>query len=188
MADVQQVVTISKALQQVLDTYGSNAKVFSFIRSGLLDWVALELDPQTQDNLAGKVLNRRTGALAQSAKWRVRKSGMGFKLICESGTAYGAIHEHGGTIKPVNGRYLTIPLSAAKTPAGVTRKPAREWDDTFFYETDAGKLLLIQSRGTRIIPLFLLVKEVVVKASRWASKAVDETEATIPQYLMNRFP
>lgn len=67
-------------------------------------------------------------------------------------------------ITPVRSQYLTIPLDAAKTPAGVARGRARDFPDTFFGRSRRGQLFLFQKQGKEIVPLFLLVKEVVIPA------------------------
>lgn len=83
---------------------------------------------------------------------------------------YARIHEgwpDGRTstrIVPTRGQYLTIPLAAAKTPAGVTRGRARDFPDTFVARSRRGQLFIFQRQGTAIVPLFLLVKEVVIPA------------------------
>jgi hypothetical protein len=95
------------------------------------------------------------------------------------GTKYARVHVgpkgQKTTIKPKRGKYLTIPLPAAQTRAGVTRGPARStvWANTFVAKTKAGNLIIFgkktvakgakagQAKGA-IVPLFLLLKSVTV--------------------------
>lgn len=84
---------------------------------------------------------------------------------------YAATHEGWPTrrnvtvIRPKNATYLTIPLDAAKTPAGVARGRARDYDNTFVARSRGGKLIIFQRTGNgTITPLFLLVRESIVPA------------------------
>ncbi len=181
-------IVISQSLQDLLDKFSSQEMVLKYFKLALQDWIDNELDPKTQDNLGGRYLKRRTGALAQSVRWKLRKYGLGFKLTAESGVPYGTIQEHGGTIVPIRAKYLTIPLPAALTSAGVLRKPAREWSNTFVQRSSSGNLIIFQNRGNKIIPLFILKKKVKIKPTHWASQSVTATEGLIPQYVKRRFP
>lgn len=80
----------------------------------------------------------------------------------QRGLPYAFIQEFGGEITPKRAQWLTIPLAAAKTPAGVMKKPAREWENTFFRPIKGGAQLLLMQRqaGREALALFLLVKRV----------------------------
>ena len=97
------------------------------------------------------------------------------------GTVYGRVHVgpkgQKTVIKPKSAKYLTIPLLAAQTRAGVTRGPARSeiWGDTFVAKSKAGNLIIFGKsrimKGKRlgelkgkIKPLFLLLKSVTIPA------------------------
>jgi len=81
------------------------------------------------------------------------------------------------TIKPVKKKWLTIPLEAAMTPKGEVRGSAQDkavWGNTFFDRNDKGDLILYGQKlfqkgaktgqaGGKIVPLFLLRKEIKVK-------------------------
>lgn len=130
-------------------------------------------------------LAKRTGEL--SCSFDMELTGSTIKdlvLRVFSRSKYAKIHEYGGTIKPVNSQWLTIPLEAAKTRAGVARGGARDYKNTFFATSKAGNLILFQRLGksaggrqkrrtfvrngvrekSDIEPLFLLVKEVTIPA------------------------
>lgn len=135
-------------------------------------WAETDLDAQTQEVLAGKVLHRRTGHLASSTRWKVRPSKKSVLLDLKSGVPYANIHEYGGTIRPKRKKFLTVPLPAAQTPAGVT-KPLKGFKNTFIIRSRSGGLLIVQDTGDGgIIPLFVLKKKVKIPARKWASKAV----------------
>jgi len=137
-------------------------------------WIDLGLDPATQENLSARILRRRTGHLAGSAHWRLEAKGNTLKLVLYS-AVYGPTHEFGAVIKPKRARYLTIPLPAAMTPAGVARGPARSFEGTFIKRSKAGNLVIYQHQGKgKILPLFLLKKQVEIPARHWASRSVDD--------------
>lgn len=160
----------------------------------LKHWATYSLEPEIQKNLAGKVLHRRTGHLAA----RVAVPVMYFKphgvvaTIQTRDVPYALIHEYGGDITPVHAKALTVPLEAALTPAGVLRKTAREWDDTWLHVTDEGKALICHTAPSGDVePLFILKRKVTIKASHWASKAITaslpELDAEI-QTLIDKAP
>jgi len=81
------------------------------------------------------------------------------------------------TIVPKNAKYLTIPLPAAMTGAGVGKGLARTgpWGETFIAKSKAGNLIIygkqrymkgkrIGQLRSQIIPLFLLKKSVTIRA------------------------
>jgi hypothetical protein len=68
------------------------------------------------------------------------------------------------------------------------KKPAREWDDTFFHRSKAGNLVLLQSRGDKVVPLFLLVKQVKIPAFHWAFRSFEETQHLISERIAARLP
>ena len=106
----------------------------------------------------------RSGALRRS--FDMAASGAHLDSLSVStfsaGSKYARIQEEGGKIEAPPGRYLAVPLKAAKTAAGVQRKPPRQWNDTFFLKSKKGTLLLMQKRGADMIPLFAMVKKVTI--------------------------
>ena len=98
------------------------------------------------------------------------------------GTVYGRVHVgpkgQTTTITPKKGKYLTIPLPAAMTGAGVARGSARQgpWGETFVAKSkETGGLIIFGKRKItsgkkvgelrgQITPLFLLLKSVRIKA------------------------
>lgn len=85
-------------------------------------------------------------------------------LRLKSDSKYAAIHEFGGTIIPKRAQYLAIPLQAARTRAGVGRGSPRMFNNTFVARSRNGNLIIFQNQGSRIVPLFVLKKEVRIPA------------------------
>lgn len=110
-------------------------------------------------------LSRRSGKL--SSRFRrenVEDQGNASEVRAQftiSGIA--AVHERGATIRPKRAQYLTIPLPAALSGSGVPLRPsARAWKNTFVAKSKKGSLLIFQKRGKEIVPLYALVKQVVI--------------------------
>jgi len=118
----------------------------------------------TSDRLA-----RRTGTLAKSTRPRkVERKGKRVVGGVVLGTKYAKVHvgEKGKvtTIRPRRAQFLAIPLSAAKTAAGVPRGRPRDFGNTFIQRSRRGNLLIFQKRLGGIVPLFALKKEVRIPA------------------------
>lgn len=79
-----------------------------------------------------------------------------------TGVKYARIQQYGGTITPKRSQYLTIPIGANLTPAGVARYSARSVPNSFFVKTRGGKLLLMGGSKGRARPYFVLVKSVYI--------------------------
>jgi hypothetical protein len=120
-------------------------------------------------------LRSQTKPLPVTERPGVIESGMGF------GTTYARPHVgpkgQVTTIRAKKGKFLAIPLKAALTPAGVPRGAPRSgmWGETFFARSEKGKLILFGKKVTQkgksagqtrggIVPLFLLIKQVKIKA------------------------
>lgn len=70
---------------------------------------------------------------------------------------YARIQEFGGTVLPVKGKYLAIPLAAAKTAAGVSRvKGPLEYGK--FSKENPGGLVLIKSKKGALLLMAVLGK------------------------------
>lgn len=123
-------------------------------------------------------LKRRTGALARSLR---RTPASPEKLVAMShvgrGAPYAAAHEFGATIRPRRRKFLTVPLSAARMPAGATRQAARlvrggrGWQTasrvpgaadtgTFIYGKGDRKFIGVERKGGGVLPLYVLKKSV----------------------------
>lgn len=137
----------------------------------------------------GNPLNVRTGNLRRS--WsgfpRVEETGEGPVATLRSASVYSAIHEFGGTIRPVRAAFLTIPLPGAMNASG-TRTPysARElhespglagFKSTFINRSRTAILGVLPGGG--LVPLFAIKDSVVMPARHYISKAVDRVKPRV---------
>lgn len=152
----------------------------------------LYLEQQLKLNVSGRILHVRSGRLRNSISSIVRDNGTQLEGIVGSGVRqgnrvpYADIHEVGGVITPKNVQWLTIPLRAALTPAGVPRGRARDFEDTFFAYSKAGNLILFQRKGKKAVALFLLKKSVTIPARRYMSITAEESASKIVDIMINR--
>lgn len=144
-----------------------------------------------KNKLSGQVLKVRSGRLRSSITNRVFLSGKDLAGQVGTNVVYAKIHEIGGTLIPKNSRFLTVPLSAAKTPAGVTRFSARQvisnpsaygYQGTFFR-----KHILFGKKTNRITPLFVLKSSVKIPRRSYMQPALGETKPQIRQIFVNEF-
>lgn len=142
-------------------------------------------------NVSGKILKVRSGRLRSSIGSIVIQRNNEPVGIIGSGVRqgkrvpYADIHETGGIITPKRVRWLTIPLRAALTPAGVPRGRARDFADTFF-AWSGGNLFLFQKQGQNVIPLFILKKSVNIPARRYMSRTAEEAMPAIAEIMIRR--
>lgn len=160
-----------------------------------------------QDYLSGPTTPRsvsaRSGKLRQNIKVKraVLVSQTTIQAGVTAGTAYAGVHigKRGKrtTIRPKNAQYLTIPLDAAKTKAGVARGSARSgvFGKTFVMKSKKGNLLIMGQRVRqsgksagetfgKVVPLFVLKKKVVVKARVDPRKIVKVAVRMIPRDII----
>lgn len=124
------------------------------------------------------------GKLAQS--WQIfpaRVRGNSVEGGAASNMPYAAIHEYGGTVRPVTAGALTIPLIDE-----ARRKRARDYADLFLYRSPLGKAFLARqvkrSGGRNTLELvYLLLKQVTLKATRYITKAEKAAEPAITGYM-----
>jgi hypothetical protein len=163
------------------------------VYQGATKEAALEVENRIKLNISGKLLKVRSGALRNSIQSRVLVNNDGIVGIVGSGvrsgkrTAYADIHESGGTIRPKRAKFLTIPTSHAQTPAGVTRFSARavfegrtQYDSAFIKR---GVIFGVNKAAKSITPLFILKREVTVRASGYLSKSLAQSTKKIMQIL-----
>lgn len=122
----------------------------------------------------------RSGRLRGSIGSGVRSRADGtVDAFVSANTKYAAAQERGATIH-ARGRYLTVPLGAVKTRAGVVRRSARDYPGAFVIRSRAGKLLIVQKNGKRIVPLFVLVQSVKVPATHFLRDGMREAAKGVP--------
>lgn len=142
----------------------------------------------------------RTGTLRRSFGHEVVGQGLTSELrVFSRGTPYAAIQEFGGTIKPKNKRYLTIPLPDAKTPAGALKGGARlvqrgeryftaDGDTTFVFRSKRGNLLVAaRAKNGRRRLLYTLKPSVTLKARLGFTRTFQERTAPFILGELERF-
>ena len=111
----------------------------------------------------------RTGALAKSYRIYMKKGDLvGYY---GSNQKYARILEEGGTIRPKRGKYLAIPLDAAKYGVGGS-VTARHHKDLFAVRSKKGTLILDKAAKAGITPMFVLKKKVKLDPR----KTIERTE------------
>lgn len=107
-------------------------------------------------------LLRRTGQGIDGVRVQITKAGTLAGLRGVLAVPFPlAVHEDGATISPRTAKYLAIPMPAALDSRGVPLRPRpRDWDRTFVHRSRAGNLLIFRRDGGRIVPLYLLKREV----------------------------
>ena len=119
----------------------------------------------TVEHLSGHGSNslaRRSSALSRSFnKYTDGSTIDDLALTIYTDSKYARIHEFGGTIRPRKGKYLAIPLDAAKTGAGVSRmsSPRNVAGLNYGGRSKAGNIILRDESGT---PMFVLVRQVEI--------------------------
>lgn len=158
-------------VQELNKDWDGAAKILSAELKNFLDSVAAALVQRHSGAWPGgtgtKTLSRRSGNLVASIEKSVRITGTTFgNLEGHIAAAFpGVVHEFGATIRPKNGKYLTVPLPAALDSRGVPlKKSARDWANTFVARSKKGNLLIFQRRGSQIVPLYVLKTSVKIPA------------------------
>ena len=149
-----------------------------------LDAEMMSIKGEAMRNLSDKTLNVRTGRLRNSINVSVQQSGkktFGIIAAGGSGVTYARIHEQGGVVTPVRRKWLTIPTEFAKTGVGAVRGNARSFKDTFFLPKGKGRKspLIMQKRGNKVVPIFVLKKEVKIPKRPYLRPAVDSRISSI---------
>lgn len=150
-------------------------------------------------NVSGQILHRRTGNLARSMGMRVERDTEGtWEGVIGSGASlrtarmsYANIHETGGIIRPINAKYLAIPVGEARTPAGVARFKPRDiegagYEKSFIRRTRAGNLMIFGKSGLNLVPLFVLKKEVRIPARRYMSITVEQSKDQVVNDIVDK--
>lgn len=117
----------------------------------------------------GDGVNTRSGALRRAFTQVVHGTDLdSLRFVAGTvhvGLPYAHIQEFGGVVTPKRAKWLTIPLAAAKTPAGVARFSARDAlsrDNVHFIRTKRGRPMIVEMNAKSWKPLFLLVKRVKI--------------------------
>ena len=118
-------------------------------------------------------IQTRSGALRRSFDFALRGSGADAELkLFSAGQPYARTQEYGGTIRPKNKRYLTVPLPDALTASGVLKGGVRlvqrgkgyataDGEPTFIFRSKRGALLIgARARNGRTHLLYALREQV----------------------------
>lgn len=155
----------SAGLKRALEQKGSgifHASKFSLEQSRL----RLDRHMQTKRLRGRPGLFRRSGRLAMSFTGETTGEALG-SLVMRYGTnvVYARIQEEGGVVVPRRAKWLTIPLPANLTPAGVQRQAIRSFKYVRFVRSKADRRNLVALCGSSAKdakPMFVLVKKVTI--------------------------
>jgi phage gpG-like protein len=138
-------------------------------------------------------LGVRSGRLRSAPKREIRAIGVQLSgcVFIEgkswTNPVYAGVHEFGATIRPTRGRFLAIPLAAARSGAagGVSVGP-RDYAGGFFFRSRNGKLLFGMRSGGRVgrlIPLFVMKESVRIPARPvWAVTAANQRPRVMERF------
>lgn len=148
-------------------------KFLSKVKGILTEIMILDVVPDAQENVTGKVLGGKVGAtglLAKAIGQRVVVKGN--KVIASltvdlKKAPYGRIHYLGGVIKPKKVKYLTIPFPGVKGFA-------RDYDKTFVIKSKKKKSNLIMGtiENGKFKALFTLTKRVKIPKRDYLTPAL----------------
>lgn len=166
MARVQVNVDSSRLVRELRASFSKLTTVAAkSVRTGLREFESRFVREHLSGPGSDSTLKRRSGTLAKSLHVEVRKTSptqvTGSIFFQGGGAVYAPTHEFGATIRAKNRKYLTIPLPAALTPAGVPKGKARDFREAFF-RVVRGNLFLVQRVGRDTVPLFLLKESVKI--------------------------
>jgi phage gpG-like protein len=117
--------------------------------------------------LTGQSLNVRSGRLRKSIDYVFEGA---HAIRVGTNVEYGAIHEYGGTIRPKNVRFLTIPLThvAERAVGGATAMNLFVWSPGGWGET----AFLASATARRLTLHWLLAREVTIPRRPWLNPAI----------------
>jgi hypothetical protein len=106
--------------------------------------------PFTENRNTTSIMQSRTGFLKKSIGYKV--SGSSFSdlelRVFSAGIKYANLQEYGGTIRPVNRKYLAIPIAGALGRRGIPKKSSPlDYPNGFFFKSSRGNLLFGQMVG-----------------------------------------
>lgn len=149
-----------------------------------------------RQKVSGSVLKVRSNAYRAATNMSEPArdgEGWGAAVGVKDGAAgpYAEIHETGGTIRPKQGKYLTIPVGEALHPSGVPRyrgplDPELEARDVFWIFPKGRNPLVVESdENDELSVLFVAVKEVTLPARRPLGRTAEEMRPRLVLILAN---
>jgi len=157
-----------------LEALGQGKALAALLRKEMII-TGLSAQGATQ-GLINQRLRVRSGFLQRSPAFRVEEVAALPELHVSAGGGqgkrgelrYAALQEYGGTVRPVKGKFLAIPVGPALTGAGVARyASARDVPGLSFIPTAGGGAVLGKSKGrgknARMETWFILRRQVTIQ-------------------------
>lgn len=180
MTDIALTVEGATAAQAQLSAFGQ--QIPGSVRTEM-NRIVIGLAAYIKDaKLSGEVLNVRTGDLRRSIFSKVENDGGNISGSVYTRSKYARQREFGGTIRPVNAQFLTIPMPAALTPSGVMKYPRpRDYPDTF---VDMVGMMIRQRQGPGMsVPLFKLRNQVYQPPRSFMNSSLEDKRSEIEARL-----
>lgn len=134
-------------------------------------------------NISGPILKTRSAHLRRSISGRafvgrkIVQSIIGSGLFGRRTVKYARIQEEGGTIRPRQAKYLTVPFPGIKGRAS-------NYQNTFVLKSKAGNLLIVQKQEKGgFKPLFSLKSSVNIPASHFLSESINQMKPDLRKSL-----
>ena len=165
-------VTVDSAQVRHLLSKLAMPELEKVIKDGL-NTIAANIETEIKDRMSGRTLKVRSGTYRRSVKTvKAKLVGDAMRATVYSDFIGANLLEHGGTVKPVRRRVLTIPIpgGGALTASGAKRfdAPTALRAGAFFVSSMASRTqggaqrnrlvggMIAKSAGRRLIPLFAL--------------------------------
>ena len=160
------------------------------ITSKTLTTAGLKMEQLGKQNAAAR-MRTRSGTLVRSIRAKV--DGQTLTLAANASGAdlvYASTQERGATVRPVNKKWLTVPVPGgpALTPAGVHRyKTARDFPGGLrFVFLSPVRALLVQERRNRSEIVYILLKKTVIRPKWFMRDAFDDVAPKVEGALSAR--
>ena len=159
-------------VEELVKKLDKTGKLFKVVTSKITRFGAIEMQREVKAQASGKSVNVRSGRFRRSITAKFTDGGqignVGSNVIYAPLLEFGSQGLPGGVITPKTKSFLTVPLPAAMTAAGVKRGSARDFADTFVRTNPrTGKTVLYQRQGQdSVVPLFVLVESVRIRPHR----------------------
>ena len=163
-----------------------------------------QIEGRLKDNVRGPILRVRSSRLINSIGSTAVVRGN--QVIATIGSGVGAgkgdpvpyaeIHETGGTVKPKNKKWLTIPIGNARTLGGdkkggmtafnLFRGAVSGYDGAYVPQWKVGGIIfgIISGQKNKLMPLFILAKTVQMPKRRYVSRTLEQSEKEIPNMVI----
>lgn len=139
-----------------------------------------------RDHFGDSGLHVRSGDMKRSATaMPVEEDAHGLRggLLVGQGLPYPRIQEEGGTILPVNGQFLAIPMDDVLTASGVARFQSRDAESAgyghIFFIPVGSQLGMFGMKDGEVHLLFILVRSVTIPARPTVGPTLEANRAWI---------